>query len=238
LRNGGALGLDLVFGGFEFFDLHACASLPEPGIGAAARCRVHAKALVSEQVSMETKVAERLTVEVNAQAEVSIRLAHRRDIGRARQLAMKLLAELESVVDQPELYGMVHDAQANPEDPAIEALRDMTNLVASLPARTKVLKDLADALRTLIGAEREAFGLNTEAGSDGRPLVIVKDYTGRGLRRWRYVWPSPSPCAKRERCDGQRAATHCRWIRTPRTKASRTTSTRWCTTASSSWIGR
>jgi hypothetical protein len=40
LRNGGALGLDLVFGGFEFFDLHACASLPEPGIGAAARCRV------------------------------------------------------------------------------------------------------------------------------------------------------------------------------------------------------
>jgi hypothetical protein len=43
-----------------------------------------------------------------------------------------------------------------------------------------VLKDLADALRTLIGAKREAFGLNAEASADGRLLVIVKDYTGRG----------------------------------------------------------
>src|SRR5437762_2359668 len=73
---------------------------------------------------------------------------------------MKLLAELESVVDQPELYGMVHDALSDPDEPAIQALGDMAHLVASLPGRTKVLKDLADALRTLIGAEREAFGLN------------------------------------------------------------------------------
>jgi hypothetical protein len=56
----------------------------------------------------------------------------------------------------------------------------MAQFVASLPARTKVLKDLADALRTLIAAEREALGLNAEAASDGRPMFIVKDYTGRG----------------------------------------------------------
>jgi len=53
-------------------------------------------------------------------------------------------------------------------------------LVASLPQRTKVLKDLADTLHKVIGMEREAFGLNSEAGTDGRPMVIIRDYTGRG----------------------------------------------------------
>ena len=42
------------------------------------------------------------------------------------------------------------------------------------------MKDLADTLHRVIGMEREAFGLNSEAGADGRPLVIVRDYTGRG----------------------------------------------------------
>ena len=32
----------------------------------------------------------------------------------------------------------------------------------------------------VIGMEREAFGLDTVAGTDGRPTVIIKDYTGRG----------------------------------------------------------
>jgi hypothetical protein len=28
--------------------------------------------------------------------------------------------------------------------------------------------------------EREAFGLDTAAGTDGRPMVIIKGYCGRG----------------------------------------------------------
>jgi hypothetical protein len=28
--------------------------------------------------------------------------------------------------------------------------------------------------------EREAFGLNTAGGTDGLPMVILKDYTGKG----------------------------------------------------------
>jgi hypothetical protein len=53
-------------------------------------------------------------------------------------------------------------------------------LVSSLPQRTKIVKDLADALHKVIGLEREAHGLNTISGSDGRPVVIIRDYTGRG----------------------------------------------------------
>ena len=140
-----------------------------------------AKAVVSKQVSAAIKAGEDLTVEASAQAEVSIRLKHRADIARARRLAMRLMVELEAVTETPDLFGMVYDALACPDEPAIEALREMATLVASLPARVKVMKDLADTLHKLIGAEREAFGLNSEAGTDGRPLVIIRDYTGRRL---------------------------------------------------------
>jgi hypothetical protein len=42
------------------------------------------------------------------------------------------------------------------------------------------MKDLADALHKVIGRGREAYGLNTISGSDGRPTVVVMDYKGRG----------------------------------------------------------
>jgi len=116
----------------------------------------------------------------SATAEVAIRFGHRTDIARARKLANALLAELEAVTGEPELFAMVHHALSDPDEPAIEALRDMAALVSSLPQRTKIMKDLADTLHKVIGMEREAFGLNTESGTGDRFTVVIRDYTGRG----------------------------------------------------------
>ena len=52
--------------------------------------------------------------------------------------------------------------------------------VSSLPQRTKVLKDLVESLHKCIGIEREAVGLDTLMGAEGRPMVIIRDFTGRG----------------------------------------------------------
>jgi hypothetical protein len=46
--------------------------------------------------------------------------------------------------------------------------------------RVRVMRDLADVLHRVIGVEREACGLDTAAGTDGRPMVIIRDFTGRG----------------------------------------------------------
>jgi hypothetical protein len=110
----------------------------------------------------------------------AVQIAHRSDIARARRIAVALLAELEGVTTQADLFGMVHGALSDPDEPAIERLREMAALVCSLPARTKVLKDLADALHKVIGMEREAFGLDTAASTEGRPMVVIRDFTGRG----------------------------------------------------------
>ena len=61
-----------------------------------------------------------------------------------------------------------------------QQMRDIVAMVSSLPQRTKVLKDLVDSLHKCIGIEREAVGLDTAAGTDGRPMVIIRDFTGRG----------------------------------------------------------
>lgn len=140
-----------------------------------------ATAAVNREVSKPAREAgEALTVEANALALSIVQLGHREDIAALRSIIKGLMRELAIVVEEPERFGMIHDALANPDEPAIEALRDMAALVVSLPGRTKVAKDLADALHRAIGMEREAFGLDTAAGTDGRPMVIIKDYTGRG----------------------------------------------------------
>jgi hypothetical protein len=40
--------------------------------------------------------------------------------------------------------------------------------------------DLVDALHKVVGMGREAFGLDTVAGTDGRPVDIINDHAGRG----------------------------------------------------------
>lgn len=135
---------------------------------------------VSSPASIEAKRSETVTVEANAIALSIVQLEHRSDIGRARRLVVGLLGELEAVCEMPDLFGMVHLALTDPSEDSIEALHEMARMVASLPARVRVAKDLADALHKLIGAEREAFGLDTIAGTDGRPMVIIRDFTGRG----------------------------------------------------------
>lgn len=81
-------------------------------------------------------------VEIGATVLVRVKMAHRSDIARYRALAMKLLDELEVQTTQ---------------------VPDLVNL----QSRTKTMKDLSDTLRTLIGLEREAFSMNSDAGGDG-----------------------------------------------------------------------
>jgi hypothetical protein len=152
------------------------------------KARVHAradelvhKALVSKEVhTAAVNLGERYAVEASAQAEVLVRLGHREDIAALRAIIKGLMRELSVVIEQPERFGMIHDALSSPDELALDALRNMAALVVSLPGRTKVAKDLADALHRAVGMEREAFGLDTAAGTEGRPMVIIRDFTGRG----------------------------------------------------------
>jgi Zn-dependent M16 (insulinase) family peptidase len=98
-----------------------------------------AAALVTDLVTDESKATEKAIVDTNAVQLATVRLEHRKDIGRARNLSMRLLEELES--------------QAKPS----EELRKLSDL----QVLQKIMKEAADTLKTMITLEREAYGLAT-----------------------------------------------------------------------------
>ena len=54
-------------------------------------------------------------------------------------------------------------------------LNDIYAKIISLPGRVKAMKDLSDTLKTLVGLEREAFGLNEKQESAADALTAVLD---------------------------------------------------------------
>lgn len=136
---------------------------------------------VTPQVTPQPLFTDAQIVDAGAAQLVLVQLAHREDIAVLRTIVRNLMLELSLTIDAPERFGMIYDALSNPDEPAIAAMRDMAALVSSLPARTKIAKDLAEALQKSIGMEREAFGMETKDGAGGeRFTVLIKDYTGRG----------------------------------------------------------
>ena len=133
------------------------------------KAKIHAKAeskvsesLVSAEVSAQTKVREREVIEANAVAIADVRLAHRRDIRRSRSLANKLLDELEGLTDNRELFEQLGELMHSPDDKGMDRLNDLYRKVVELPNRTKVMKDLAETLKTLIALERQAYNLDEQ----------------------------------------------------------------------------
>lgn len=129
--------------------------------------RVKAKAddLVRREAvrgSVRTDTAcEREVIEANATQQANIILKSRTDIQKARALVMKLLEELERMTEGGEILDQLGDLMRDPAANA-DKLQDAYRRVISLPARVDALKKLADALRTLITLEREAFGIDAK----------------------------------------------------------------------------
>jgi hypothetical protein len=124
---------------------------------------------VSSKVSTEALATERGIVEANAEVIADIRMAHRTDIGRSRRLANKLLDELEGLTDEQgtlkELIAQLKDADSG-DGPDMSDVLALASKMASLPSRTKTMKELAETLKTLVLLERQAYDLDAKAGGD------------------------------------------------------------------------
>ena len=146
------------------------------------------KAAVSSEVSKESRAAERAVVDANAQAIADVRLAHRRDIHRARRITNALLDELEQQADADTvaLLKQLGENMRNPDENGIDRLNDLYHKVISLPERSKTMKTLSESLRMLVDMERTAFGMN-ERDDDHRPdplkamLMRVAQSSGNGF---------------------------------------------------------
>lgn len=136
-----------------------------------------AKAEVAKQVATERLATEQGIVEGNAQVVADIRMAHRRDISRSRRLAIKLLEELEGATDERATIQEII-AQLKDGEDSDTAMLDLATKMMSLPNRTKIMKEIAEALRVLIALERQAYGIDdttAEESYEDRLARLMKE---------------------------------------------------------------
>lgn len=151
-----------------------------PAIRAKSNRQVAQVAVAPPGCSPTRAFGDQTIIDAGAEQLTLVRLGHRQDIAELRRLAKALLAELSDVIERPEAYAVVYDALSSIDDGGLETLRGMAALVDSLPARERVLRGLADTMQRLVAMERECFGLNSLQGGTDRPMVIIRDFTGRG----------------------------------------------------------
>lgn len=134
------------------------------------------KAEVSKEVSSRRVATEKETVDSNAKLLADVRMSHRKDISRFRNLASKMLAELEGVTDNQDLFDELGELMRNPDDKGQDKRNDMYQRVIDLPSRSKTMKEMSDTLKTLIGLERDAYDIVTAnklemTGENGGPIL-------------------------------------------------------------------
>ncbi len=114
-------------------------------INAQIRAKADAKvsrAAVASAVSTETKITEKLVIEVESEVQARIRLAHQASVSKLCKIKDKLLAHIEKAVD----------ALANVDD----AVRKTLGRSAVIDD----LKKLAEIDEKIRKGEREAYGID------------------------------------------------------------------------------
>ncbi|AXU94235.1 hypothetical protein CI789_02720 [Erwinia persicina] len=129
-----------------------------------AKIKAKADSLVSKRevsrlVSTEKAVSERQLIEASAEVIANVRMEHRGDIRRARNIANTLLAELEAECTDVAALEQLGDLLRREDDKGMDKLNDLYHKVISMPGRVKSMKDLSDTLKNLIGLERQAYDI-------------------------------------------------------------------------------
>ncbi|CAH5459521.1 TPA: hypothetical protein N0X70_001565 [Enterobacter roggenkampii] len=131
---------------------------------------------VRAQVRSENQISERELVEATAEAIANVRMEHRGDIKRARELANLLFSELSAECTDVKALHKLGELMLNPDDKGQDKLNDLYHKIISMPQRVKSMKDLSDTLKTLIGLEREAYSIKEDEPSSVNKGTSLNDF--------------------------------------------------------------
>lgn len=115
---------------------------------------------VSTKVSTEKTISERILIEANAEVIANVRMEHRGDIRRARELTNNLFDELSAECADVPALRKLGELMFSPDDNGRDKLNEIYHSIISLPERVKSAKALSETLKNLVGLERQAYGLD------------------------------------------------------------------------------
>ena len=129
------------------------------------------------------KASEKEIIEVNAQAIVNIKLAHRGDIRKSKNIVNALFDELELTTDNRELFEQLGELLRQESESGHDKLNDIYKKCISMPQRIDGVKKLTDALKTMIGLEREAYDITAApTATDNAMSSFVKSLQGSSVQ--------------------------------------------------------
>ncbi|HEM8199945.1 TPA: hypothetical protein U2M28_004019 [Providencia stuartii] len=119
-----------------------------------------AKREVASLVATEKAISERQLIEANAEVIANVRMEHRGDIRRARELTNNLFDELSAECADVPALRKLGELMFSPDDNGRGKLNEIYHSIISLPERVKSAKALSETLKNLVGLERQAYGLD------------------------------------------------------------------------------
>lgn len=144
------------------------------------------KAAVSSAVSAQSVVTEQQVVEANAELQYRIRMEHRQDIKRTRDLMKKLLGELEATTDNAGLFEQLGELldESGPDANGnwkVDKRNELYAKVISFAGRVDGSKKIVEMLEKLVKMERQAFNIADGESEKGGVEDLLKNI-GRKLR--------------------------------------------------------
>ncbi|RLZ29269.1 hypothetical protein EA137_01065 [Proteus mirabilis] len=130
-----------------------------------AKVKARAENLVAKRevvslVATEKAISERQLIEANAEVIANVRMEHRGDIRRARELTNNLFDELSAECADVPALRKLGELMFSPDDNGRDKLNEIYHSIISLPERVKSAKALSETLKNLVGLERQAYGLD------------------------------------------------------------------------------
>jgi len=124
------------------------------------------KAEVRKKVRSETTLTERVLIEATAEVIANVRMEHRGDIRRAREITNMLFDELAAECADVEALEKLGELMHCPDDKGRDKLNELYHSIISMPERVKSAKALSEALKNLIGLERQAYDIGSNTADD------------------------------------------------------------------------
>ncbi|MDE9443004.1 hypothetical protein KKJ06_19575 [Xenorhabdus bovienii] len=136
---------------------------------------------VRKQVRSETTFSERVLIEATAEVIATVRMEHRGDIRRAREITNTLFDELGAECADVDALRQLGEMMFQPDDNGRDRLNEIYQSIISLPERVKAVKALSDAMKNLIGLERQAYDIDGPTGDDStKKLSELMDDLAKG----------------------------------------------------------
>lgn len=139
------------------------------------------KAEVRKQVRTETALSERVLIEATAEVVAAVRMEHRGDILRAREITNALFDELGAECADVDSLRKLGELMLSPDENGRDKLNEIYHSIISMPERVKAVKALSDALKNLIGLERQAYDIDGPEGDNSvKQLSELMDSLSQG----------------------------------------------------------